>query len=299
MKSKIIILIVFLAVFELSASQYVKFEGGRELEIESYIETDEWINFQLIGGGTLGVRKERVTVIGETEKDRIFLVSNKSVVTSRETAEKSTVPESKPSGEERKTIKQSSSGQLGVPLIPGGADSTPENDGKASDGSGENKSNGKETSEGIEERKEGRENKSPADIAVMPASVNTPVGKEFLLTVAVSSVIDLSHASFYLVYDPQMLEILSVNDGGFLSLDGVNSIFLFKIKPESGQVIVGISRKGVDIPGISGSGLLASFTARGLKSGNTQTSLANLSLKTSDMNSIPYSQTTASINISE
>ncbi len=302
MKYKTILFLIFIfSIVEVFPAQYVRFEGGRELEIKSYTAGEEWITFNLTGGGTIGVRKEQVTIIGETEKDRVFIVSGKSVVSGERSNGKNTKPAKSASSsklrseKDKKADNTSTAGAIVSPEAESSVSSPDLTKAATKEISKDNQgdSNRKESSGG------GDEEYKPISISILPSSVEATVGEEFLFTVSVSNVTNMSHASFYFNYDPDMIEVLSVNDGGFLSMNGADAIFLQKTRADMGQVVIGISRKGADVPGVSGSGLLASIKAKAVKSGAFEAVISKLKLKDASMQLLPFSQNTATVVISE
>ena len=91
-------------------------------------------------------------------------------------------------------------------------------------------------------------------------------GKEITLTVSVDRIEGLYSAPFYLIYDPSLLEFIKASEGNFLKKDGKQTAFFHVNIPQSGRVMIGLSRVG-QVGGVTGSGPLATFTFRAKNSG--------------------------------
>ena len=111
-------------------------------------------------------------------------------------------------------------------------------------------------------------------------------GKEITLTVSVDRIEGLYSAPFYLIYDPSLLEFIKASEGNFLKKDGKQTTFFQVNNPETGQVIIGLSRLG-QAGGVTGSGPLATFTFRAKSSGIGKFSIQKPEFRNADMELIP------------
>lgn len=84
-------------------------------------------------------------------------------------------------------------------------------------------------------------------------------GQQFTADVVASEADNLSAAPMTVVFDPSLLEVVSVSEGELFKKDGKASIFTNKIDNQSGQVTVKLSREP-ETPGVSGSGKLFSVS---------------------------------------
>ena len=105
---------------------------------------------------------------------------------------------------------------------------------------------------------------------------------------------ELSDAPYHLLFDPAVLEVVSVSEGGFFRSAGVQSVFLPSISP--GRVLIGhsmIGRGGAP----SGSGSLALLRVRALSAGTgtLRFDSATLSDRTGEVH--PLSPGTYSVRI--
>ncbi len=104
------------------------------------------------------------------------------------------------------------------------------------------------------------------------------VGDQFILSIEADQVKDLFSAPFYLKYDPQFLEFIGLTEGKFLNKDGKPTVFIYSVDPDTGQVIIGLSRLG-DVGGISGSGVLALATFKAKNSGTATMAFQNVDFR--------------------
>jgi general secretion pathway protein D len=104
------------------------------------------------------------------------------------------------------------------------------------------------------------------------------VGDQFILSIEADQVKDLFSAPFYLKYDPQLLEFIGLTEGKFLNQDGKPTVFIYSVDPDTGQVIIGLSRLG-DVGGISGSGVLALATFKAKNPGMANVAFQNVDFR--------------------
>jgi general secretion pathway protein D len=121
---------------------------------------------------------------------------------------------------------------------------------------------------------------SPAVVRIQPEAVTAAVDAEFVVNVTVDGATDVSHAPFYLLYDPAVVEVVDVADGGFLGSDGRPTQFV-RNPAGGGRLIVGLSRLGRG-PGVGGSGVLVTVRMKALAAGMTELRFAESSLRDAD-----------------
>ena len=94
-----------------------------------------------------------------------------------------------------------------------------------------------------------------------PASVKT--GEKFTADIIAVDAQRLGTAPMILVFDPDMLEVVSVNEGELFSNDGLKSIFESKVDSKKGNVVIKLAKEP-DSLGITGGGRLfsAQFKAK-------------------------------------
>ena len=92
------------------------------------------------------------------------------------------------------------------------------------------------------------------------------VGAEFTLNVQVSGLEKLYSAPLFVSYNPAVLELVGVEEGGFLKQGGQATVFSHSPNPSIGQLVVGY-KQGVGGAGASGSGTLFALRFRGKAAG--------------------------------
>jgi general secretion pathway protein D len=122
------------------------------------------------------------------------------------------------------------------------------------------------------------------------------VGDEFTLRIQADQARDLYSAPFYLQYDPQTLEFINLAEGKFLNQDGKPTAFIYSVQPDTGLIIVGLSRLG-EIAGVSGSGILALATFRAKNPGQATIAFQNVDFRDARFEQIPMVFETNEIQI--
>jgi hypothetical protein len=100
------------------------------------------------------------------------------------------------------------------------------------------------------------------------SQVHVP-GKQFTVDIMAENVCNVYGFQFELVFDADVLDVMNVTEGQFLSIDGASTYWIYQIKPMDdkgamGKIVGVCTRIGRD-KGVSGSGVLASvvFRAKG------------------------------------
>jgi general secretion pathway protein D len=121
---------------------------------------------------------------------------------------------------------------------------------------------------GDELRATTRPAQEPAVVSFEPASQTIMVGEEASVDILIDAPVPLSHAPFWLLHDPEIIEVLIMENGDFMGRDGGEVAFMQRAL-ETGEVVVGLSRLG-DQPGVQGKGTLARVTVLGLAPGTSK-----------------------------
>jgi hypothetical protein len=114
-----------------------------------------------------------------------------------------------------------------------------------------------------------------APVTVVSTLAPVVEGSTFDIDVRVTEAADLYAFQFDLLFDPAVVSILSVAQGGFLPLVGETVPLLGTIDNAAGSVEAVADTLVGPLPGASGDGLLFSFRARALSVGTTAFSLVN------------------------
>jgi general secretion pathway protein D len=107
---------------------------------------------------------------------------------------------------------------------------------------------------------------------------------------------DIFAASCSLSFDPKLLKLIDVQNGGFLSGDGKLLALAPRIDNESGQAVISISRPP-ESAGINGNGVLLNLIFEAVAPGNAQISFAQGTIRDAAQNTLPASFSGAQITI--
>ncbi|HWR52142.1 MAG TPA: cohesin domain-containing protein [Bryobacteraceae bacterium] len=99
-----------------------------------------------------------------------------------------------------------------------------------------------------------------------PITATVQPGNTFTLELLAENVQDLAAAPFHLKFDPQLVRLQEVRPGPMLSADGQQVVFTRNILNDTGDVTVNLNRRP-DAGGVSGSGVLATFTFQAVAPG--------------------------------
>lgn len=95
-------------------------------------------------------------------------------------------------------------------------------------------------------------NEQDVDLYVSPENTIVEQGEDFDIDIDVGPVEDLFAFAADFIFEPDILEIISVEEGNFLSENGtVQTTAQFLIDNESGLIVIGIARLDNSIPGAS------------------------------------------------
>jgi len=102
-------------------------------------------------------------------------------------------------------------------------------------------------------------------LTLQPSTVNLGPGETFRLAIAVDARVPVSHLPATLSFDPSLLAVERVDDGGFLGGSGQSQVLADTSSP--GTIVLGASRLGQQ-PGVAGAGTLATITFRTVSPGH-------------------------------
>jgi hypothetical protein len=133
-----------------------------------------------------------------------------------------------------------------------------------------------------------------ATIGIDPAITNTLQGTSFTVDLTIASVVDLYAFQVDIGFSPAVLSATGVTAGSFLG----GGAFLPGIIDNSAGTITFIadSLTGL-VPGISGSGTLATIQFLALAAGSSSIAPSNAILLDSGFNDIPYSAVNGTANV--
>jgi general secretion pathway protein D len=119
-------------------------------------------------------------------------------------------------------------------------------------------------------------------LLLRPAIAQTQAGGTIAIQLEIENANDLFSAPFHLKYDPQVLRLTEVKPGSLLSSDGQKAIFTRNILNDTGDATVNLNRMP-DAGGISGSGVLASFTFQAIAPGTSMVTFSELTARNSKL----------------
>jgi general secretion pathway protein D len=118
-----------------------------------------------------------------------------------------------------------------------------------------------------------------------PASVTLKPGQTTTIGIAVQNVQDLYSIPLLLQYNPAVISIEDVRQGGFLSGGTQQVAIVERVDKERGQAIVSATRMP-NTPGVSGSGTLVGIVVKGIAPGNSKISIVQVNAKDSQQRPI-------------
>ena len=143
---------------------------------------------------------------------------------------------------------------------------------------------------------------SATSVLISPGSQSANLGDDIIVMINVSSVSALYGFQFDLLYDPGILQFVSISEGGFLNKDGVSTSVIPAITSTVGLIdnYAAARLGGSGDSGVSGSGALAQVTFSVMGLGNSYLNLSEEEIDTVNSSGgvVPISHTTLNGNYS-
>ena len=127
-----------------------------------------------------------------------------------------------------------------------------------------------------------------------PANTTMKVGDSTVIGVAISGVNDLYSIPLMIHYDPAVIDVQEVRDGGFLSQPDV---ILQHVDEKQGEVVVNAARGKA--PGVNGAGTLIGLVVRAIAPGTSSLQVLQVNAKNSQQQSIPVAPFEATIQVQQ
>src|SRR6202166_3080386 len=124
-----------------------------------------------------------------------------------------------------------------------------------------------------------------ASLQFEPGTAALKVGETTTIGVTVQNVQDLYSIPMLLQFNPAVISIEDVRQGGFLSGGTQEVAIVERVDKERGQAIISATRMP-NTPGVSGSGTLVGIVVKGLAPGNSQLSIVQVNAKDSQQRPI-------------
>jgi general secretion pathway protein D len=135
-----------------------------------------------------------------------------------------------------------------------------------------------------------------AQLHFEPSNVTLQVGERTTLGLAVSNVTDLYSIPLLIHYDPAVVQVEEVRDGGFLSGGKQEIAIVQRIDQQQGQVIVSATRQP-NTPGVNGSGTLLGLVVRAIAPGKTALQILQVNARNSQQQTVPLVSGEAAIEV--
>jgi general secretion pathway protein D len=135
----------------------------------------------------------------------------------------------------------------------------------------------------------------PPKVSFTPSAVDVQTGATVMLRLEISNGVDMFAAPFRLKFDPKVLQLKEVTNGGIIGGDGRRPIFTRNIRNDVGEAAVILNR----VPGaggVSGTGSLAMLEFQVVGRGQSKVSLQEFGLKDSKMQPIPVALPEVMVN---
>lgn len=129
-----------------------------------------------------------------------------------------------------------------------------------------------------------------------PKTVTLKAGDRTTLGLAVSNVHDLYSIPLMIQYNPAVIQVEEVREGGFLSGGSQQIAIVQRIVPDRGQVIISATRQP-NTPGVSGTGTLLGLVIRAVGPGNSALQILEVNARDSQQHSIPMVSGEATIQV--
>jgi adhesin HecA-like repeat protein len=124
-------------------------------------------------------------------------------------------------------------------------------------------------------------------LSIEPPSLFVQRGNSFSLDVRISDVADLFAFQFDLAFDPLILSAGSITEGPFLPSGGATAFIAGTVDNTAGTITATVDTLIGAIPGVNGSGVLASVDFQALSLGTSPITFSHPILLDSDLNAFP------------
>jgi general secretion pathway protein D len=129
-----------------------------------------------------------------------------------------------------------------------------------------------------------------------PATATMKPGDHATLGLSVTNVNDLYSIPLLIHYNPAVVQVEEVSDGGFLSGGSQQIAIVQRIDEQRGEVVVSATRQP-NTPGVNGSGTLLGLKIRAVAPGNSDIQVLQVNARNSQQQSIPVVSGAATIRV--
>jgi len=131
-----------------------------------------------------------------------------------------------------------------------------------------------------------------------PQTLNLAPGQTATLGISIDNVNDLYSVPMILQYDPAVISVEEVQQGGFLSSGNQEIAIVQRVDKEHGQAMIAATRQP-NTPGVSGSGTLLGVVVKALAPGTTNISIVQVNAKDSQQKPLALLTGEASIQVKQ
>jgi general secretion pathway protein D len=135
-----------------------------------------------------------------------------------------------------------------------------------------------------------------AQLRFDPATVALKTGERTTVGLSVANVKDLYSIPLLIHYDPRVVQVEEVRDGGFLSGGSQQIAIVQRIDEQRGEVVVSATRQP-NTPGVNGSGTLLGLVVRAVAPGNSDIQVLQVNAHNSQQQNIPIVSGAATIRV--
>jgi general secretion pathway protein D len=131
-------------------------------------------------------------------------------------------------------------------------------------------------------------------LAAAPAEVN--VGGKLTVAVSIEKAQDAGAASFALSFNPKVLKLVTVQDGGFLGQGGQTTTLIPRIDNDNGTASISISRPAGS-PAVAGSGVLTNLQFEAVGPGIATLTFSQASVADASQTPLPTSSSGTQVTV--
>jgi general secretion pathway protein D len=135
-----------------------------------------------------------------------------------------------------------------------------------------------------------------AQLRFDPATARLKPGDRTTVGLSVSNVNDLYSIPLLIHYNPAVIQVEEVKDGGFLSGGTQQVAIVQRIDAQRGEVVVSATRQP-NTPGVNGNGTLLGFVVRGVAPGSSDLQILQVNAHDSQQKTIPVVSGAATIQV--
>ncbi|MEW5979431.1 MAG: cohesin domain-containing protein [Acidobacteriota bacterium] len=135
-----------------------------------------------------------------------------------------------------------------------------------------------------------------AVVKLIPSSTETAVGSRLSVMASIENAQGAYALSFNIAFDPKVLRLVEVQNGGFLSSDGKMVAVAPRIENEAGRAVISMARPP-ESSGLDGSGSLVNFLFEAAGPGTSAITFTQANLRDAGQNTLPASFASTQVTV--